>query len=102
MLPSFTITAPNGPPWSERTLWRESWMARAMKGLSTVSLPNSRIFWFQFLVNEVATPIIGQERAFHRVNRDLFEVTKSQAKGARGGFKFLRHRRVTHEPVISV
>src|SRR5271165_2927980 len=102
MLPSFTMTAPNGPPWPERTLSRESCIARAMKGLSMFSLPNSRISWFQFLINEVATLIIGQERAFHRVNRDLLEVSKSQAKGVSGGFKFLCHRRVTHEPVIGV
>src|SRR5882762_3253525 len=53
-------------------------------------------------VDEIATLVIGQEGALHRVDSDLFEVLQVQTKGIRSGLEFFGHGRVAHQPVVSV
>src|SRR6266404_2762100 len=53
-------------------------------------------------VDEIATLVIGQKGALHRVDSDLFEVLQVQTKGIPSGLEFFGHGRVAHQPVVSV
>src|ERR1700732_756282 len=53
-------------------------------------------------VNEIATLVIGQEGALHRVDSDLFEVLQGQTKGISSRLEFFGHGRVAHQPVVGV
>src|SRR5467141_2258068 len=53
-------------------------------------------------VDEIATLVIGQEGALHRVDSDLFEVLQGQTKSILSCLEFLGHGRVAHQPVVGV
>src|SRR6267378_2484984 len=95
-------------------------MARAMKGFSIglfyrfvaegyapSSLGSDRladpgITGLDCRIDEIQAFFVWQEGALHPVDRDSLEVVEGQAKSIRGRFKFLAHRRVAHQPVVSV
>ena len=45
---------------------------------------------------------MGNERALHRVDRDLLEVVDAEAERLVSEHQLLRHRRVAHEAVVGV
>ena|ERR1700730_190525 len=53
-------------------------------------------------VDEIATLVIGQEGALHRVDSDPFEVLQGQTKGIPSSLEFFAHGRVAHRPVVGV
>jgi hypothetical protein len=53
-------------------------------------------------VDEIDTPIIGQEGALHCIDGDLLEVVDRQPVGFRSRRELLAHRRVAHQSVIGV
>ena len=63
---------------------------------------DSRIARLDSGINEVDTFLVGQKSAFHCVDRDFLKVVQRQSKGVRGGFEFLGHRGVAHQPIIGV
>src|ERR1700756_408877 len=65
-------------------------------------LPNSRVSRLDRLVDQVTTLVVGQEGTLHRIDRNLLEIIKGKPESFRGSFKFPRHRRGAHQPVIGV
>lgn len=53
-------------------------------------------------VDEIDTPIIGQEGALHCIDGDLLEVVDRQPVGILSRRELLAHRRVAHQSVIGV
>ena len=53
-------------------------------------------------VDEMATLVIGEEGALHRVEGNFFEVLEGEAKGLLSGLEFVGHGGVAHEAVIGI
>src|SRR4029077_15123970 len=81
---------------------RRGGAARSSESLCCLRAADLGVTRLDYGVDEIATPVIGQEGALHGVDSDLFEVLEVQSKGIRSGLEFFGHGGVAHQPVVGV
>src|SRR5580765_5288998 len=64
--------------------------------------PGTDVPGLDHVVDQLNAPIVGDERALHRVDRDLLEVVEVQPEHVLSDVEFFRHRRVAHQAVVGV
>jgi hypothetical protein len=79
----------------------ETW-SRFAASLFLLEAADFGVAWFEDVVDKIAALVIGQERAFHGVDGENFEVVAGQAKGVSGGLEFFGHCGVAHQAVVGV
>src|SRR5436190_20898789 len=85
---NIAVDSPTSPPPAMRT--------------GTSDIATLRVAWLDHVVNQLEAALIRDERALHRVDRDLLEVVDTQFEHATRQIEFLRHRRVAHQTIVRV